>query len=108
MTDILVSPGFGAGWTTWCNGPDDFMRALRSDPKLVEIVRNDKHLTGEEFSKRVEELKKEFGEDDCYTYEGGVEDLIVVQIPEGEQFYIHEYDGSESVKYRNSDNWDTA
>jgi hypothetical protein len=41
-------------------------------------------------------------------YLGGMDTLRVEWIPVGVQFKIHEYDGSESLEYRDSDNWLTA
>ncbi len=41
--------------------------------------------------------------EDVYT--GGVQDLIVVWVPEGEEFIIEEYDGSESLMLKTDYNW---
>ena len=38
-------------------------------------------------------------------YLGGIGDLTVEWIPIGSQFKVTEYDGSESIEYRDSENW---
>ena len=111
MTDILVSRGFGAGWSTWCHGSKELQSALRTDPVLVELVRKKKHFSkGEEvsvaFKERAQVLAKD--EDVECLYFGGVDDLVIESVPEGTEFYIHECDGSESLKFRDSDEWDVA
>jgi len=41
-------------------------------------------------------------------YSGGVQDLVVVWVPEGKEFIIEEYDGSESLMLKEEYNWITA
>jgi hypothetical protein len=41
-------------------------------------------------------------------YVGGLEDLQIEWMPEGTQFQVNEYDGSESIEKRDSVNWHTA
>jgi hypothetical protein len=54
----------------------------------------------------VEYVESIYGEDDVYT--GGASDLKVVWVPQGSQFRIEEYDGSESLKLKDSEDWITA
>ena len=87
LVGILVSPGFGAGWSTW---NDDYPQLMFS-PKVIEMV--EAGIAGE--------IDKEWclenlGIDNVYC--GGAEDLVVEWLPVGTPFYIHEYDGSESLK----------
>jgi len=37
-----------------------------------------------------------------------MEDLRIVWVPEGTMFKIHEYDGSESIEYKENDHWMVA
>jgi hypothetical protein len=39
------------------------------------------------------------------VFSGGVGDLKVEWIPEGSEFIIEEYDGSESLRLKDSTNW---
>jgi len=39
------------------------------------------------------------------VYTGGVRDLVVVWIDEGEDFIINEYDGSESIQLKSKTQW---
>ena len=80
-TAVLVSPGFGAGFSTW-NSPE-----MAVDFDLVEAF-----LSGDET--RFAYILNEKYED---AYTGGVDDLEVQWITEGTQFMIEEYDGNESI-----------
>ena len=90
MVAYLISPGFGAGWSTWAH-EDGLDRFVLFDKTLVEM---------RERSAPVHEIedyiKKATGTD--YIYMGGWEDVEVRWMAKGTAFYIHEYDGSESIR----------
>jgi len=87
-TAVLVSPGFGAGWSTWSN--DAREEACVFDSRIVEKV-----LAGEDVTE--EWLKQIWGlDEDDYIGTFGVEDLTVEWVPTGQRFFIEVYDGSES------------
>ena len=80
-TAVLVSPGYGAGFSTW-NKPE-----MAVDFDLVEAF-----LDGDRTRfKCILEEKYE------NPYGGGVTDLEVQWVTEGTQFMIEEYDGNESI-----------
>lgn len=81
---VLISPGFGAGWSTWND------EGIAYDKRVVEYWLNE-NPTSEEM--------KEFLESIGYsnTYMGGYSSLRIEYIPRGTMFCIHEYDGSESI-----------
>ena len=84
---VLISPGFGAGWSTWAH--DGEGQALLFDSRLVDAV-----LAGmphHEFESYCESL----GYD---NYMGGASDLTVVWLDAGTRFVVEEYDGSESIR----------
>ena len=91
---IVYSPGFGAGWYTWNQGSPEIL----FDSNIVKYVETE----------RWDELKVyvELKYPDLYI--GGMDTLQVEWIPVGSQFKITEYDGSESIEYRNGDDWLTA
>lgn len=96
----LISPGYGAGWST-CHFTDnpaerDF---VLFDPVLVAAIEDHGQPTDEDIADFERRLKEQFGTD--YFYTGGARDLTVVEI-EG-QFIVREYDGSESVLLRGDD-----
>ena len=94
---VLVSPGFGAGWYTWnLQHPE-----LLFLPRVVEMVlKGDSHYDIESY------VNSLYEEDDVYT--GGAGDLKVVWLPQGSQFQVEEYDGSESLRLKDDDDWLTA
>jgi hypothetical protein len=82
---VAYSPGFGAGWSTWTEGLSPF------EPKVIEMI-----LAGRQAEIDRKWCAKELGITDVYC--GGASELEVAWLPIGEKFYIHEYDGSESIK----------
>lgn len=91
---VLVSPGFGGGWYTWNTEYPE----LLFDAKLVEAVENQDK---EALLKRVEEIAPN-------AYLGGADQLDIYWVPEGTQFQITEYDGSENMKTDDEQTWITA
>ena len=90
---VLISYGFGAGFYTW-GAP---LEAI-FDPKLIELVESQDYDSANEYVKNTY----------LGTYTGGVEDLEVVWVDEGEEFTIEEYDGSESIQFKSKTQWITA
>ena len=92
-TAVLVSPGFGAGFSTW-NKPE-----MAVDFDLVEAF-----LSGD--MNRFEYIVVEkYGEN---MYLGGMENLMVVWVDEGKKFRVDEYDGNERVEILEDADWFTA
>ena len=87
---ILFSPGYGAGWYTSHN-----IEALIFDPSIVQW------LEAEEHEKILGYLTLKYPG----TYLGGLDDLRIAWIPEGTEFQIDEYDGSESILFKNKVSW---
>jgi len=93
-TAVLVSPLFGAGFSTW-NCPEmaidfDLVEAfLSGDMTRFEYIANEKYN-----SVAVGGL-----------YLTDLDDLKVVWVEEGHRFRINEYDGSESVEVFNEADW---
>jgi len=80
---VLISPGFGAGWSTWNSEP-----ASAFDPEMAEAV-----LAGD--NAKAEIIAKQKYPN---AYTGGVANLTVEWVTKGDRFEIHEYDGSESLR----------
>ena len=88
---VLYSPGFGAGWYTWNYEHPEIL----FDPAIVKFVEKEKF---DELATYVELKYPDI-------YKGGMEDLKVEWIPEGTLFKVNEHDGSESIEYKENDNW---
>ena len=94
---ILYSPGFGAGWYTWNREMAD---AFLFDAGIIEALENGTPLGAEDDSTTPlgafrARLVARYGERGENAYLGGARDLRVTTV-EG-QFYVDEYDGSESI-----------
>lgn len=81
---VLVSDGFGAGWSTWNS---EHRETLCMDAEIVQAI-----LDGAKM-KAVEIAKQKCGD----FYEGGIDGLHVEWVPKGCSFEIEEYDGVESL-----------
>ena len=90
---VLISYGFGSGFYTW-GAP---LEAI-FDPKLVGLVESEDYDSANEYVKNTYPG----------VYTGGVGDLVVVWVDEGEEFIIEEYDGNESIQFKNETQWSTA
>ena len=93
MVAVLYSPGYGAGWYTWAGEKGEEMLF---DPVLAQAILNGKSKS------EIEELAESRYPDE---YCGGAEDLQVAWLPEGTLFHIDEYDGSESVRLADHQQW---
>lgn len=91
---ILVSPGFGAGWSTWEG------KALAYDRRVVE-----KFFEGTP-AKEMQEYLNSIGYKNIYM--GGYDHLIVKWLPVGTKYRITEYDGAENLETIESIEWETA
>ena len=91
---ILVSPGFGAGWTTWNSG--ETAKYMLTYQPVIDALENGEELT--DSHPAIEQLKEDcrlmFGEE--YVCVLGMRDLEVVEV--SGRVRIHEYDGSESYE----------
>ena len=83
---VLVSRGYGAGWSTWNNGNSEF---LCMDAEIAQAI-----LDGNK-AKAVEIAKKQCGDD---FYDGGADDLTVEWVERGRAFEISEFDGNASLR----------
>ena len=88
---VLYSPGYGAGWSTWCDN-DTLIETLLFHPLIVEKVES-----GHEDEITTEWLVQQFGEDFEHVFCGGAGALKIKWLPKGAAFRIDEYDGSETV-----------
>lgn len=91
---VLISPGFGAGWSTWSGKEES--QILLFEPDVVAWVEGGKK--GE-----FPNLKEKYPGGDFYH--GGVDELEIVWVPVGTKFRINEYDGSESIVVESDDYW---
>lgn len=77
---VIVSPGFGAGWSTWA----DESEAAVFAPDVVAWIEGGK-VGDTDFAEK-------------YGYTGGLRDCEIEWVPKGCRFEIDEYDGSESLR----------
>lgn len=93
---VLVSGGYGAGWSTWNY---EFPECL-FDPEIVELIEQEK--SPQEIA---DFALQKYGEN---FYTGGADGLYVYWVPQGSEFLIDEYDGSESLQLKEEMSWTVA
>ena len=98
---VLYSPGFGAGWSTWCHGDLEVQLDMIFDPQIADIV----DQGAADWESKAEAIAQIKYPD---SYLGGLHELQVKWLPIGTQFRINEYDGSESIEINNEIAWITA
>lgn len=86
---VLVSPGFGAGWSTW--NDDQYSEILCMDADIIEAVRDG------DFDRAITIAQEKIGVEN-YLCSLGMDGIEIFWIPKGSQFEIQEYDGSESLR----------
>lgn len=94
---VLVSPGYGAGWSTWAQD-DAAQLELMFNAQIVQAV-----IDGEN-TKAAEIATAKFP--DFYT--GGAGALCVMWITQGVAFRIDEDDGFESIEFFGDDQYFVA
>lgn len=87
---VLYSPGYGAGWSTWCDG--SLREYLTMDKELAEAVESGN------IDKAIELAEAKAADKTAGVYTGGARDLCIEWVPVGSAFEIVEYDGNESVR----------
>lgn len=97
---VLYSPGFGAGWASWASNhnPD-----IIFDPWIVDVL-----LTSMLKDEKIEKIRAYCAIKYPDQYLGGIEDLTIAWLPEGTEFVIDEYDGSESITVKDHVKWIVA
>jgi hypothetical protein len=103
MVAVLCSPGYGTGWSTW-SSDDEVSTFVLFDRRLVNMARAG--ATADDvggFLARIFE-----GDDDYDFYVGGWHDIEIVWVPVGQKFRVREYDGSESIRFYDPNDYYTA
>lgn len=92
---VLVSHGYGAGWSTWNPDCDGILFA----PEIVDAV------LAEASAEAIVEIANRLWPE---GYFGGAGGLTVHWVKPGSLFKIDEYDGAESIEFRDADDWIVA
>ena len=99
---ILVSYGYGAGWSSW----SEYGIKLAVDKRIIEKF--NEHIDDDEWRREIDsfhdnDIKTEFqnflssiGYDNVYL--GGLKDCELVFVPKGSAVRITEYDGNENLE----------
>ena len=113
---VLISGGYGAGWSTWADSKDrEFflfdwgLVKLALEKEAAWISQDNTSLFGrglvEMNTEALEVYLKENGVD---SFTGGWAGVYVKWMDQGTEFIVEEYDGSESLRYRDNEDWMSA
>lgn len=97
---VLYSPGYGSGWSTWNRNSIGHPRCI-FDPVLVGWVRDGKPSNQKNLMETY--IYDVYGAD--FYVSSNLESLEIAWVPQGAEFLIEEYDGSESVKLKDDVLW---
>lgn len=92
---VLISRGYGAGWSTWNQSE------MAIDKDLIALF--EQGCSDSEMEEACKE--KGYGNGFGGPYMGGFDGLIIEEVPAGTFFKIREYDGSEYIEIFNTDSW---
>ena len=95
---VLISRGFGAGWSTW----NKSYPGMLYDAQVVDLLLNETNFD-DVYIKAQEICAIKYP--DAYI---SVEGLEVVWIDQGRKFVVQEYDGSEHIQFLDEVEWETA
>lgn len=85
---VLVSPGYGAGWSTWASDTEAAQEMMFSK-EIIEAI-----LGGLREEALARKAKEVFPDEYC----GGVTDCVVKWVEKGAVLLITEYDGYEKLE----------
>ena len=95
MVGVLVSGGYGAGFSTWA--PE--YPGIEFEPIVIGML---------EQEKSTQEIQEYLDEEYPKAYWGGVNGLTVIWLKQGTEFNITEYDGAEGIEYKENEYWKVA
>lgn len=87
---VLVSSGYGAGWSTWAH---ELTQAVAEYEPIIEFIEGGGDVFSPEMDALIEQMKEELGLE--YFYDGG-RDGLRVRYVDG-PYIIQEYDGFETL-----------
>ncbi len=103
---VLISRGFGAGWSTW-NGMNpcdsDFLQFLTENGEIGSINNFEWEIYIEQ-----SDVEDYFASKKMSPYCGGTDGFVIEWLEEGTRFRINEYDGAESIEIFDPDDYMTA
>jgi hypothetical protein len=102
---VLVSPEYGAGWSTWNNAElaydkrvVEFWLSHKDDKEFMETVGSDGYYCGESKAyKEAARFFKSIGYEKC-PYMGGFSTIVLMFVPRGIPWRISEDDGAEELE----------
>ena len=100
---VLVSPGFGAGWSSWASESE--RELMLFDPHIVDIVLQ---YQGRDKREMAEKINMIVALKRYESYTGGLDQLEVGWVRKGERFRITEYDGHETLETVDNIDWTIA
>jgi hypothetical protein len=95
---VIYSPNHEAGWSTWNKTYKYF---LMHDASLVDLIESNQEHLIEDY------LNSIFPDNNIYVSPNNLS-LAIAWVPVGTQFYIKEYDGSESIVFNHDSYWEVA
>lgn len=100
MTSILISPSFGAGWSTWVR--EEFVVFYLTYQPIIDRLNEGGTMDDQLVAQFKSDAAERFGSAHYFGTQGA-DGLIVASVPDGAEFRVNEYDGSETLELRSDD-----
>lgn len=92
---VILHDAYGSGWFSQHDLPE-----LLFDPELAKALDTNDQTAAKA---RLDELRNKYSNLGIYPVR--IKDLVVEWVPRGRKFMIHEYDGMETVWYKDQIRW---
>lgn len=102
MVAVLISPGHGAGWSTWAG--QHHANQVLFDPWIADVLLSDQYTKKQKHQRIQAHCAVKYPD----MYLGGLDNLMVEWVPNGTEFIVNEYDGSEHIELKQHIDWITA
>ena len=100
LIEVLISCGYGAGWSTWNN---NYSINLAVDKRIIDYYKKNKER--KLGKNEIEKFLSSIGYEGVYC--GGWNKMAIETVPPNCKFRIDEYDGAESlIIYENDEIWE--
>ena len=96
---VLISPNFGAGWSTWADS--EYRHDCLFDPWIADVILSEQYNPEEKQERIAAYCAVKYPN----MFLGGLEDLAVEWVPKDAAFRVVEYDGNETIELRDDIDW---
>lgn len=108
---VIISIGYGAGWSTWGGMTKETKQKMLFHPDLVALIQDgtisEYVYSGDNITAAKQKILKVLKRLSLPTDLMGIDELVIEWVPIGTRFIIDEYDGAETLRiFEELDIWE--